>query len=154
MKLLQNCIGVLHYIILRNEKETLVSELKQQCLENMVACVPADRTHTILRIATCLLDYDAQDECLNIIQYVTNHQKLYFSVSDHSKIVAQLVKDTTEKFSKMSRIRKMQEVKIYEKLISQDVINQDPYNLIEKLKNFKEEGHEVNGYLLFLFLWK
>ncbi|XP_071177818.1 uncharacterized protein [Mytilus edulis] len=154
VKLLQNCIGVLQYINIRNEKEALVSELKQQCLENMVACVPADRTHTILRIATCLLDFGAQDECLNIIQYVTNHQKFYFSVPNQSKIVAKLVKNTLEKFSKMSRIRKMQEVKIYEKLIDQDVINQDPYTLIEKLKNFKEEGHEVNGYLLFLFLWK
>ncbi|CAC5355435.1 unnamed protein product [Mytilus coruscus] len=154
MKLSQNCMGVLQYIILRNEKEKNVSELKQLCLENMVACVPADRTHTILRIATCLLDFGAQDECLHIIQNVTNHKKIYFSMSSHSKIVAQLVKNTTEKFSKMSRIRKIQEVKIYEQLINQDLINQDPYTLIEKLKNFKEEGHEVGGYFLFVFLWK
>lgn len=131
IKLLQNSIGVLQYVRLREKKElqehTSVSDAKQQWLKYTKLSFEGDLTHTSLREATCLLDCGALPECLIILRTVTDQTYLEYISQNYIKLIIQLEYVTFQTFDQMTRRRKIREIEIYNTVIKQDLINQDTY---------------------------
>ncbi|CAG2194691.1 unnamed protein product [Mytilus edulis] len=156
-KLLQNCIVVQQYILMKKRKESsgLIesSDTKNEYLRGMISSV-TDLTHSSLRIATCCLDDGVKDECLKIIRTVTANQGNHLFMQNYSQYVKQILNRTFERFRNLSRIAKIHEIAISNRIIEQDLIIQDPYKTIEELEHFKKEGYEISVCNVFTLVWE
>lgn len=75
VKILQNCMGVLQYVLLIKDKQTFActkhSVNRRKYTNFMEFSFAGEVTNTNLRIATCYLDDGVTDDCLKILQTVT-----------------------------------------------------------------------------------
>ncbi|CAC5355442.1 unnamed protein product [Mytilus coruscus] len=158
IKLLQNCMGVLQYIRLNEEKlifgDTTDSNARREYLKYMKLSLVGDRTHTSLRIATCYLDDGVTEECLNIIRTVTDHSDNHLFMQNYSQYVKQSLNNTIKAFENISPVYKNHEIALYNRIINKDLIDQDPYRTIEEFEQLKGEGHVVCGYNAFILVWE
>ncbi|XP_052074021.1 uncharacterized protein LOC127711905 [Mytilus californianus] len=158
IKLLQNCMGVLEYIRLKEKKltveDTTDTTERSQYLKYMKMSLVGDRTHTSLRIATCYLDDGVKEECLNIIRTVTDHPDNHLLMQNYSQYVKQTLNNTIKAFENISPNYKVHEIAMYNRIINKDLIDQDPYKTIEEFEQLKEEGHVVCGYNAFILVWE
>lgn len=72
IKKLQNYMGVLQYLLHREEKDRVDSDSRNKYSEYMKLSASGDLAHNPLRIATCYLDDGVKEDCLNIIRRVTD----------------------------------------------------------------------------------
>ena len=156
-KLLQNCIVVQQYILMKNRKESSgridSSDTKNEYLRGMISSV-TDLTHSSLRIATCCLADGVKDECLKIMRTVTANHGNHLFMQSYSQYVKQVLNRTFERFRNLSRIAKIHEIAISNRIIEQDLIIQDLYKTIEELEHFKKEGYEISGCNVFTLVWE
>ncbi|CAC5355436.1 unnamed protein product [Mytilus coruscus] len=158
IKLLQNCMGALQYILLKEEKvifgDTTDSNARRAYLKYTKQSLAGDRTHTSLRIATCYLDGGVKEDCLNIVRTVTDHPDNHLFMQNYSQHVKQTLNNTIKAFENTSPLYKVHEIAMYIRIIKKDLIDQDPYKTIEEFEQLKREGHVVGGYNAFILVWE
>lgn len=79
---LQNYMGVLQYVLLKEERETgphrKESDTREKYSKYIKLCASGDLTNNTLRIATCNLDDGVEEDCLNKIRTVTDLDYRFF----------------------------------------------------------------------------
>ncbi|XP_071177817.1 uncharacterized protein [Mytilus edulis] len=156
VKILQNCMGVLQYVLLMKEKQTFActkhSINRRKYTNFMELSFAGEVTNTNLRIATCYLDDGVTEDCLKIIQTVTG-QTNRFKVN-YKQHVIQKLNRAIEDFQNMEPICKDTEIEMYNRIIRKDLTDQDPYKTIEEFEIMKKTGNCVGGYDVFNLIWK
>ncbi|CAC5355437.1 unnamed protein product [Mytilus coruscus] len=114
IKLLQNGMAALQYILLKEEKltfgDTKDSDARRQYLRYTKLSLAGDRTHTNLRIATCYLDYGVKKDCLNVIRTVTDHRDNYLFMQNYSQHVKETLNRTIKAFENIPPVYKVREI--------------------------------------------
>ncbi|CAG2247009.1 CDC5 [Mytilus edulis] len=123
----------------------------------MESSLAADRTHTVLRVATCHLDEgeNKRSRCIALIRSVTSNPDSHLYMQTYSDVLKiKLEKPQIQAFEKMQPICLVREIPIYNKIISEDLKCQDPYITIEQFKLFKKQGIQVGWHSAFLLVWE
>ncbi|CAG2247013.1 unnamed protein product [Mytilus edulis] len=151
--LLQNYMGVLHYILLQEEKKTGESTEHSMTRDKYSTYIKLsaveDLPHINLRIATCYLDDGA--DCLNIIKKVTNTDDGYLTKKQ------QHITDTLGQLITTFRktLLNVTEIALYKSIIYEiDLVHQDPYRTIKHFEKVMERGHDLLGYNAMALAWK
>ncbi|CAC5422013.1 unnamed protein product [Mytilus coruscus] len=156
IKKLQNYMGVLQYILVKEEKKTgkdkCNSDTRKKYLKYMRLSAPGDLTHSTLRIATCYLDDDVKKDCFTIIRKVTELDEHFF-MQTHEERLRQTLYDDIEAFR--HKQHSVHDITLYNRIISDtDRIHQDPYRVIDEFEKLKEKGHVLIGYEALNLAWK
>lgn len=149
-------MGVLQYVLLREERETgphrKESDTREKYSKDIKLCASGDLTNNTLRIATCYLDDGLEKDCLNKTKTVTDLDYLFF-MQTHSQRLNQTLHCDTEAFRK--REHSDNEIALYNSIIYDvDLVHLDPYRTTDEFEKVKEKGHVLIGYDTFTLAWK
>ncbi|CAC5363815.1 unnamed protein product [Mytilus coruscus] len=156
IKNLQNYMGVLQYILMKENIETgeHKSDLnsRKKYSKYMKLSAAGDLTHTNLRIATCYLDDGVKEDCLDKIRTVTDSDDNFF-MQEFSERLKQTLHRDIDAFRKTDHTAP--EIDLYKRIIFDiDFIDHDPYRTTDEFEQMKDRGHALIGSDAFILAWK
>ncbi|VDI25833.1 Hypothetical predicted protein [Mytilus galloprovincialis] len=152
IKKVQNFMGVLQYLLHREEKDRVDSDSRKKYSEYMKLSASGDLTHNPLRIATCYLDDGVKEDCLNIIRRVTDSDGQLYKQTHRQRLQQTLHRDIEALFNKSNTVY---ENILYTTIINDiDLVHQDPYRTTHEFEKLKDKGHVFYGYDTLILAWK
>ncbi|VDI13358.1 Hypothetical predicted protein [Mytilus galloprovincialis] len=155
IKRLQNYLGVLQYILIKEEKQkgkdSADSNARKKYSEYMKLSASGDLTHNTLRIATCYLDDGVKEKCLNMIRTVTDLGEDFFV-----RTAADRLKESIQRsYEELNNHKTVHDIEPVIDIINNiDSIYKDPYRTTEKFEELKANGQLLIGYDVLINAWK